>query len=229
MLSVPRRAGFFIVAENRQYWGGVEAQPYLKYLIMRACQFAGRDATLHLFTLRGGKMRVLTASLLIACMAVFTTQGHAQWTDAKIPGEKDRTVQGCAGETRHSSDWACIFVRCDQRGSSPSLHFSTSGPDIQGTIKLVIDGATFTLTVPDSPRSPLLLSTRAEAFPADLLEAMKGGSMLSIEDTGLKPPNNHISLQNSRKAIEHIELTCGERSHSSAASIWRRIRRNIFF
>jgi hypothetical protein len=178
---------------------------------------------------KGGKMRVLTASLLIACMAVFTTQGHAQWTDAKIPGEKDRTVQGCAGETRHSSDWACIFVRCDQRGSSPSLHFSTSGPDIQGTIKLVIDGATFTLTVPDSPRSPLLLSTRAEAFPADLLEAIKGGSMLSIEDTGLKPPNNHISLQNSRKAIEHIELTCGERSHSSAASIWRRIRRNIFF
>jgi hypothetical protein len=162
-------------------------------------------------------------------MAVFTTQGHAQWMDAKIPGEKDRTVQGCAGETRDSSDWACIFVRCDQRGSPPSLHFSTSGPDIQGTIKLVIDEATFTLTVPDSPRSPLVSSTRAEAFPADLLEAMKGGSMLSIEDTGLKPPNNHISLQNSRKAIEHIELTCGERSHSSAASIWRRIRRNIFF
>jgi hypothetical protein len=217
------------VAENGQYWGGVEAQPYLKYLIMRACQFAGRVATLHLFTLRGDKMRLLRASLLIACMAVFTTQGHAQWTDAKIPGEKDRTVQGCAGETGHSGDWACIFVRCDQRGSPPSLHFSTSGPDIQGTIKLVIDEATFTLTVPDSPRSPLLLSTRAEAFPADLLEAMKGGSMLSIEDTGLKPPNNHISLQNSRKAIEHIELTCGERSHSSAASIWRRIRRHIFF
>ena len=173
-------------------------------------------------------MQLLTASLLIACMGVFSTPGYAQWTDAKIPGEKDRTVQGCAGETRDRGDWACVFVRCDQPGSPPTLYFSTSGPDIQGNIKLVIDEATFTLLVPDSPRSPLASSTRAEVFPAGLMEAMKAGSALSIEDTDLKPPNNRISLQNSRKAIEQIESTCG-RSYPSAASLWKRIRRGIFF
>ncbi len=182
----------------------------------------------HSFTLRGDQMRLLTASLLIACMGVASTRGYAQWMDAKIPGEKDRTVQGCAGETRNRGDWACVLVRCDQPGSPPSLHFSTSGPDIRGDIKLVIDDATFTLSVPDSPRSPLASSTRAEAFPSALMEAMKAGSALSIEGTDLKPPNNRISLQNSRQAIEQIEWTCA-RLHPSAASLWRRITRGKFF
>jgi len=173
-------------------------------------------------------MRLLTASLLIVCMGVFPTRGYAQWTDAKIAGEKDRTVQGCAAETRNRGDWACVLVRCDQPGSPPSLYFSTSGPDINGKIKLVIDDATFTLSVPDSPRSPLAFSTRAEVFPADLMEAMKAGSEVSIEGTDLKPPNNRISLQNSRKAIEPIEHACAG-LRPSAASLWRRIRRGIFF
>jgi hypothetical protein len=173
-------------------------------------------------------MRLLTASLLIACMGAFSTSGYAQWTDAKIASEKELTMQGCAGETRNRGDWACVLVRCDQPGSSPSLHFSTSGPDIRGDIKLVIDDATFTLSVPDSPRSPLALSTRAEAFPSALMEAMKAGSALSIEGTDLKPPNNRISLQNSRQAIEQIEWTCA-RLHPSAASLWRRITRGKFF
>jgi hypothetical protein len=161
-------------------------------------------------------------------MGIFPTMGYAQWTDAKIAGEKDRTVQGCAGETRNRGDWACVLVRCDQPGSPPSLYFSTSGPDIHGKIKLVIDDATFTLSVPDSSRSPLAFSTRAEVFPAELMEAMKAGSEVSIEGTDLKPPNNHISLQNSRKAIEPIEQTCAG-LHPSAASLWRRIRRGMFF
>jgi hypothetical protein len=173
-------------------------------------------------------MRLLTASLLIACICVVSTSGYAQWTDAKIAGEKDRTVQGCASETRNRGDWSCVLVRCDQPGLPPSLYFSTSGSDIHGNIKLVIDDATFTLSVPDSPRSSLAFSTRAEVFPADLMEAMKAGSALSIEGTDLKPPNNRISLQYSRKAIEQIEQTCA-RSHPSAASLWRRIRRGIFF
>jgi hypothetical protein len=172
-------------------------------------------------------MRLLTASLLIACMGVFSTSGHAQWTDAKIGGEKDRAVQGCAGETRNRGDWACVFVRCDQPGSPPSLYFSTSGPDIHGNVNLVIDDATFTLSVLDSPRSQLAFSTRAEVFPADLREAMKSGSALSIQGTDLKAPNNLISLQNSRKAIEQIEQTCA-RLRPSAASLWRRIR-GMFF
>jgi hypothetical protein len=173
-------------------------------------------------------MRLLTASLLIACMVAFSTSGYAQWTDAKIAGEKNLTVQSCAGETRNRGDWACVLVRCDQPGSPPSLYFSTSGPDLHGNIKLIIDDATFTVSVPDSPRSRLAFSTRAEAFPADLIEAMKAGSAVSIEGTDLKPPNNRISLQNSRQAIEQIEQTCAG-LHPSAASLWRRIRRGIFF
>jgi hypothetical protein len=173
-------------------------------------------------------MRLPTASILIACMGVFSTSGYAQWTDAKIAGEKDRTAQGCAGETRNRGDWACVLVRCDQPGSPPSLYFSTSGPDILGNIKLVIDDATFPLSIPGSPRSPLAFSTRAEVFPTDLREAMKVGTALSIEGTDLKPPNNRISLQNSRMAIEQIEQIC-MRLHPSAASLWRRIRRGIWF
>jgi hypothetical protein len=186
------------------------------------------NATMSLVYSERDKMRLLTPILIIACMSVSSTRGYAQWTDAKIPGEKDRAVQGCASGTRDRGDWVCVFVRCDKPGSQPSLYFSTSGPDIQGDIKLVIDEATFTLSVPHSPRSPLALSTRAEVFPADLMEAMKAGSALSIEGADLKPPDNRISLQNSRKAIERIELTCG-RLYPSAASLWRRIRRGMFF
>src|SRR5262245_40324952 len=173
-------------------------------------------------------MRLPTASLLIVCMGVFPARGYAQWTGAKIAGEKDRTVQGCAGETRNRGDWACVLVRCDKSCSPPSLYFSTSGPDIHGKIKLVIDDATFTLSVADSPRSPLAFSTRAEVFPADLMESMKAGSAVSIEGSDLKPPNNRISLENSRKAIEQIEQTCAG-FHRSAASFWRRIRKGMFF
>ena len=104
-----------------------------------------------------------------------------------------------------------------------------AGSSLQAhSINLVIDDASFTLSVPDSPRSPLAFSTRAEVLPADLMEAMKAGSALSIEGTDLKPPNNRISLQDSRKAIEQIEQTCA-RLNPSAASLWRRIKRGIFF
>ncbi len=168
-------------------------------------------------------MRYLMASVLVACIGI-ASPAHAQWMEAKIPGEQHRTVQGCAAEARKPGDWVCIFVRCDQPGSPPSLHFSTPGPDIQGNIKLVIDDATFTLSV--TAKSPLALSTRAEAFPGDLIEAMKAGKMLSIEGSDLNPPHNRISLQNSRKAIEPIEQACA-RSHPSAAGILRRLTRGV--
>ena len=174
-------------------------------------------------------MRLSTTSLLVACMGVASTaSAQAQWTEAKIPNEQQRTAQGCAGETRNPGDWVCILVRCDQPGSPPSLHFSSPGPDIQGNIKLVIDNKSFALSVPASPRSPLASSTRAEAVPGDLLEAMKAGSAILIEGTDLKPPYNRISLQNSRQAIERIERACG-RSYPSAAGFWRRISRNVGF
>src|SRR5215831_11918863 len=70
------------------------------------------NATMSVVYSQSDKMRLLTASLLIACMGVFSTRGYAQWTQAKIPGEKNRTVQGCAGETRQRVDWVCVFVRC---------------------------------------------------------------------------------------------------------------------
>jgi len=152
---------------------------------------------------------------------------QAQWTQAKIPDEQHRTAQGCAGEARNPGDWVCILVRCDQPGSPPSLHFSTPGADILGNIKLVIDNDSFALSVPASPKSPLAWSTRAEAVPGDLLEAMKAGSVLSIEGADLKPPYNRISLQNSRQAIERIEWACAG-PHLNAASIFRRIRRGFF-
>jgi hypothetical protein len=157
---------------------------------------------------------------------VDVASARAQWTDAKIPGEQHRTTQGCAGETSNPGDWVCIFVRCDQPGSPPSLYFSTSGLDIQGSIKVVIDDKSFALSVPASPKSPLPLSTRAEAVPGDLIEVMKAGSMLLIEGTDLKPPYNRISLQNSRNAVERIERACAH-SHPSAASFWRRITRSM--
>ncbi len=167
-------------------------------------------------------MRSTTASLLFACMGVAsTTSAQAQWTEAKIPGEQYRAAQGCAGETRNPGDWTCILVRCDQPGSPPGLHFSTPGADIQGNIKVSVDDKSFTLSVPASPRSPLPSSTRAEAVPRDLIEAMKAGSALSIEGTGLKPPFNQISLQNSRKAIERIERACTH--FPSAGRFWQHI------
>lgn len=171
-------------------------------------------------------MRLSTATLLvaylIACLGVAsTTSARAQWTEAKVPGEQYRAAQGCAGETRNPGDWTCIFVRCDQPGSPPSLHFSTPGADIQGNIKVSVDDKGFTLSVPASAKSPLPSSTRAEAAPRDLIEAMKGGSALSIEGTDLKAPFNRISLQNSRKAIERIERACGQ--FPSAARFWQRI------
>src|SRR5262249_22424201 len=160
--------------------------------------------------------------------SVASTSGQAQWTDAKIPGERDRAAQGCASETRNPGDWTCMLVRCDQLGAPPSLHFSTPGSDIRGNIKLVIDDATFAISIPDTPRSPLPSSTRATAIPGDLLEAMKAGSAVVIEGSDLPPPYNRISLQNSRKAIERIEWSCG-RGRYGAGGFWRRLSRGIFF
>jgi hypothetical protein len=180
-------------------------------------------------------MRLSTASLLVACMSVGAmvvgpvTPAQAQWTEAKIPDEQQRTAQGCAAETRNPGDWVCVLVRCDQPGSPPSLHFSTPDADIRGNIKLTIDNQSFALSVPELPKSPLPWSTRAQSVPPDLLEAMMAGSALSIEGSDLKPPYNRISLQSSRQAIERIEWMCSGPSALNAASILRRIRRGMFF
>jgi hypothetical protein len=174
-------------------------------------------------------MRLPMTRLLVACIGLGSmASAQAQWTEAKIPDEQYRTAQGCAQETSNPGDWVCILVRCDQPGSPPSLHFSTPGPGVQGDIKLVIDDHSFSLSVPASPRSPLPWSTRADVFPGDLIEAIKAGSTLSIEGSNLKPPDNRISLQNSRRAIERIEPVCS-RLHPSAARFWRRITRSLVF
>ena len=173
-------------------------------------------------------MRLSTTSILVVCLGIASMASARPVDRGQIPNEQQRTAQGCAAETRNPGDWVCILVRCDQPGSPPSLHFSTSGPDIQGSIKLVIDENSFTLSVPGSPKSPLAMSTRAGALAGDLAEAMKAGSVLAIEGSDLEAPYNRISLQNSREAIERIERACG-RSHPSAASIWRRITRSVGF
>jgi hypothetical protein len=104
---------------------------------------------------------------------------HAtSWTSAKFPGEQNRAVQGCADDAQNPGDWFCIVVRCDQPGSPLSLHFSAAGPEIVGDVKLVIDENSFAVSVPPSRKSPLPLSTRAEALPYALVDAMKSGSMI---------------------------------------------------
>jgi hypothetical protein len=109
-----------------------------------------------------------------------------------------------------------------------SLHFSALGTDIQGKIDLVVDEDTFAVSVPASLKSSLPLSTRAEAVPDGLLEAMKAGRTISIQGSHLQAPHNQISLENSRKAIESVERACA-RPYPSAASFWRRISRSVGF
>jgi hypothetical protein len=72
------------------------------------------------------------------------------------------------------------------------------------------------------------LSTRAEALPYALVDAMKAGSMISVQGAHLQAPYNRISLDNSRRAIETIEWTCA-RPYPSAARLWRRITRSLPF
>ncbi len=161
----------------------------------------------------------------------FALVGNAHattWTSAKFPGEQDRAVQGCADDAQNPGDWFCIFVRCEQPRSPLTLHFSTPGPDIHGDIKLVIDDDTFAVSVPTSLKSALPLSTRAQALPDALIEAMKAGSAISVQGSHLQSPYNRISLQNSRKAIERIEWACA-RPYPSAARFWRRLTRSLPF
>jgi hypothetical protein len=158
-------------------------------------------------------MKLMTLSLAVGCVC-FPSAGWAQatpWTSAKFPGEQNRAVQGCASDPQKPGDWLCIFVRCDQPGTPVSLHFSALGADIQA-----------------SNKSTLPLSTRAESVPNGLLEAMKAGRTVSIQGSQRQPPNNQISLENSRKAIESVERACG-RPYPSAASFWRRISRSVGF
>jgi hypothetical protein len=177
-------------------------------------------------------MRLSMAWLLLAISLSLgsITPAQAQWTEAKIPDEQQRTAQGCAAEQRNPGDWICVLVRCDQPGAAPSLHFSTPDADIRGNIKLVVDDQSFAVTVPETPKSPLVSSTRAQAVSDDLLEAMKAGSWLTIEGTNLAPPYNRISLQSSRQAIERVEWMCaGGPPMLNAAGILRRLRRGLMF
>lgn len=175
-------------------------------------------------------MRLMMVRLFVGCIGL-TLVGNAEaasWTSAKFPGEQNRAVQGCADEVQNPGDWFCVIVRCDQPRSPLSLYFSGPEPDIHGDIKLVIDENSFAVSVPASPKSPLPLSTRAEATPSALIDAMKAGDMILIQGSHLQSPYNRISLENSRKAIERIEHACA-RPYLSAASFWRRIRRSIGF
>ena len=139
-------------------------------------------------------MRLMMLRLVIGCMALTLAAeaGATSWTSAKVPGEQNRAVQGCADDAQSAGDWFCIFIRCDRPGSPLSLYFSAPGPDIRGDIKLVVDQDTFTVSVPTSPKSALPLSTRAQATSEALIDAMKAGSTISVEGAHLQPPYNRI-------------------------------------
>jgi hypothetical protein len=172
-------------------------------------------------------MRLMMSSLLAGCicLASIADAPAVPWTSAKFPGEQNRAVQGCADNPQKAGDWVCIIIRCEQAGSL-SLNFSVAGPEIQGNVELVIDDNTFALSVPASLKSALPLSTRAQAVPNGLLDAMKSGHMILIQGSPLQPPHNQISLENSRKAIERVERECG-RPYSGAANFWRRLGRSM--
>lgn len=163
-------------------------------------------------------MRLMMLRLVIGCtaLAFAADAGATSWTSAKVPGEQNRAVQGCADDAQNPGDWFCIFIRCDRPGSPLSLYFSAPGPDIRGDIRLVVDEDTFTVSVPTSSKSALPLSTRAQAMSEALIDAMKAGGAISVEGSHLQPPYNRISLENSRKAIERIEWACS-RPYPSAA------------
>ena len=175
-------------------------------------------------------MRLMMLRLVIGCtaFAFAADAGATSWTSAKVPGEQNRAVQGCADDAQNPGDWFCIFIRCDRPGSPLSLYFSAPGPDIRGDIKLVVDEDTFTVSVPTSSKSALPLSTRAQAMSEALIDAMKAGSAISVEGSHLQAPYNRVSLENSRKAIERIEWVCS-RPYPSAARFWRRITRGLGF
>ncbi|HEY6994756.1 MAG TPA: hypothetical protein VH397_13660 [Xanthobacteraceae bacterium] len=174
-----------------------------------------------------GPLRFMTAGALAGCLclAPIADANAVPWTSAKIPGEQDRAVQGCVDNPEKAGDWLCIIVRCDNPRSPLSLHFSAPG-DIEGNIELVVDENTFALAVAKSPKSPLALSTRAQAVPNGLLDAMKSGHMISIQGSRFQSPHNQISLENSRNAIERVERACG-RGFSGPGGFWRRLMRSV--
>lgn len=171
-------------------------------------------------------MRFAALSLIGGCICLAATINAkaAPWTSAKIPGEQERAVQGCADNSK-PGEWLCIIVRCDSPRSPVSLHFSASGAEIQGNVELVIDKATYALSVPASLKSPLPSATRAQSVPNGLLEAMKSGHSISIQGTQLQEPYNQISLENSRPTIEYVERMCAR--FSGPAAFWRRLARSV--
>jgi hypothetical protein len=125
-----------------------------------------------------------------------------------LPWEAKRTVQGCAD--RFTDDtYVCVFVRCDDDGKL-SLHFTAPGPDIVGDFKLVVDGVSFAISAPPSLRSPLPISSRSEAIPPGLLEAMKSGRVMLIQGAKLNRGYDRISLRKARMAIDRVQQKCGQ-------------------
>ena len=175
-------------------------------------------------------MRLPFLSLLIGCisLAEMATAQATSWTSAKIPGEQNRAVQGCADDAQNPGDWFCIVIRCDRPGSPLSLYVSAPGPDIHGDVKLIVDEQSFSVSLPASLKSPLPLSSRAEALPYAALDAMKAGSAISVQGLHVQAPYNRISLENSRKAIERVEWAC-EAPYPGPTRFWRRIVRRLRF
>src|SRR5438067_3098357 len=127
-------------------------------------------------------MRLPFLSLLIGCisLAEMATAQATCWTSAKIPGEQNRAVQGCADDAQNPGDWFCIVIRCDRPGSPLSLYVSAPGPDIHGDVKLIVDEQSFSVSLPASLKSPLPLLNRLDALPYANIDSMKSGSAFSL-------------------------------------------------
>src|SRR5205807_9337564 len=100
-------------------------------------------------------MRLPFLNLLIGCMSLaeMATAQATSWTSAKILGEQNRAVQGCADDAQNPGDWLCIVIRCDRPGSPLSLYVSAPGSDVHGEVKLIVGEQSFSVSLPGSRNS----------------------------------------------------------------------------
>lgn len=130
----------------------------------------------------------------------------AGWEPAAFPKEGKRTAQGCALAYTDES-FVCLFVRCDAPGRL-GLYVSAPGPDVEGAIRIAVDGTAHPVTFLKTSGSPLPLSNRAETFPPPLLAAMKTGRQLKLLDAGLTKGYDVIPLKGAGPAIARVETAC---------------------
>jgi hypothetical protein len=153
-------------------------------------------------------LRSLHASILLV-LVLFPAASAAQlgWQQVNMPGERDRSVAGCAGNLP-PDEFACVIVRCDSPGAL-GLHFSATGAGLAGNVQLVVDGKSFPVSIPDRGTSPIRDATQAQNVPDGLIEALEAGKMLVIKGAPEAQRRDAVvSLQKAQSAIRSLKQRC---------------------